>query len=430
MVAKHKKETKIPRSRIWKVGLFLAFRQVRHASKWTTSLIILVMTLTFLNLVVINGVLVGLIESSVQAAKDRYSGEVIVSTLRQKTNIENSQDIINVLENIPSVEHTIGRYMAGGKINADYRRVLRDEETPNAASMNITGIDPIKENSITGLSEFVIAGSYLDDSDEEGILVGGFLINEYTPVDSPGFQQLRGVKPGDRVKVTVGNVSKEMIIRGILKSKVDEIDARVFMLGRVARQFIARSDVNYNEIAVKLKAGATIDDAAYVKSILVNNGFEDNAKIQTWEEAQPKFLKDISATFGLLGNLIGSIGLAVASITIFIVIFVNAITRRKFIGILKGIGISAKAIEVSYIIQSIFYALIGSLVGLAILYGFLVPFIDAHPINFPFSDGILYAPLPGTLIRVVALLVTTIIAGFIPARMIVKRNTLDAILGR
>lgn len=335
-----------------------------------------------------------------------------------------------MLENIPSVEHTIGRYMAGGKINADYRRVLRDEETPNAASMNITGIDPIKENSITGLSEFVIAGSYLDDSDEEGILVGGFLINEYTPVDSPGFQQLRGVKPGDRVKVTVGNVSKEMIIRGILKSKVDEIDARVFMLGRVARQFIARSDVNYNEIAVKLKAGATIDDAAYVKSILVNNGFEDNAKIQTWEEAQPKFLKDISATFGLLGNLIGSIGLAVASITIFIVIFVNAITRRKFIGILKGIGISAKAIEVSYIIQSIFYALIGSLVGLAILYGFLVPFIDAHPINFPFSDGILYAPLPGTLIRVVALLVTTIIAGFIPARMIVKRNTLDAILGR
>ncbi len=429
MTEKHKKH-KIPRARIWKVGFFLALRQVRHASKWTTALIILVMTLTFLNLVVINGVLVGLIQSSVQAVKDRYSGEIFISTLRQKTNIENSQEIINTLNNIPSVEHTIGRYMAGGKINADYRRVLRDEETPNAASMNITGFDPLKEDSITGLSKFVIAGSYLDEKDEEGILVGGFLINEYTPVDSPGFQQLRGVKPGDRVKITVGNVSKEMIIRGILKSKVDEIDARVFMLDRVARQFINRSDVNYNEITVKLKKGATIDDALYVKNILVRNGFEDNAKIQTWEEAQPKFLKDIAATFGLLGNMIGTIGLAVASITIFIVIFVNAITRRKFIGILKGIGINAQAIEVSYIIQSIFYAVVGSAIGLLVLYGFLVPFIDAHPINFPFSDGILYAPLPGTMIRVVALLVTTVIAGFIPARMIVKRNTLDAILGR
>jgi ABC-type antimicrobial peptide transport system permease subunit len=34
------------------------------------------------------------------------------------------------------------------------------------------------------------------------------------------------------------------------------------------------------------------------------------------------------------------------------------------------------------------------------------------------------------MLRVVALLITTIIAGFIPARMIVKKNTLDAILGR
>ena len=38
--------------------------------------------------------------------------------------------------------------------------------------------------------------------------------------------------------------------------------------------------------------------------------------------------------------------LVVASITIFIVIFINAITRRKFIGILQGIGISGEAIEI------------------------------------------------------------------------------------
>jgi acetoin utilization transport system permease protein len=109
---------------------------------------------------------------------------------------------------------------------------------------------------------------------------------------------------------------------------------------------------------------------------------------------------------------------------------VNAITRRKFIGILKGIGIHPKAIEFSYILQSIFYALIGSLIGLIILYGLLIPFVDVHPINFPFSDGIIYAPLIGTLVRIAILLVFTILAGYIPARMIVKKNTLDAILGR
>jgi len=141
-------------------------------------------------------------------------------------------------------------------------------------------------------------------------------------------------------------------------------------------------------------------------------------------------LKDIKATFALLGNLISSIGLVVASITIFIVIFINAITRRKFIGILKGIGVSGRTIETSYVFQSFFYAACGSAIGVAILYGFLEPFFLAHPIDFPFSDGILVAPLSGTVIKIFILMATTIIAGYIPARMIIRRNTLDSILGR
>jgi ABC-type antimicrobial peptide transport system permease subunit len=178
---------------------------------------------------------------------------------------------------------------------------------------------------------------------------------------------------------------------------------------------------------MRLKPGI---DPVTVKEALIRDGFGEYGKVQTFEDAQPKFLKDITATFALLGNAIGSIGLAVASITIFIVIFINAITRRKFIGIMKGIGIRGDVIEISYIFQSIFYALCGSAIGMLLVFGVLVPFFNAHPINFPFSDGILVATLSGTLLRVALLLVTTIIAGYIPARMIVRKNTLDSILGR
>ena len=68
--------------------------------------------------------------------------------------------------------------------------------------------------------------------------------------------------------------------------------------------------------------------------------------------------------------------------------------------------------------------------GLLILYGFLVPFILRHPIEFPFSDGILVAEYSSTFIRVGLLTVATLIAGFIPARLVVRKNTLDSILGR
>ena len=132
----------------------------------------------------------------------------------------------------------------------------------------------------------------------------------------------------------------------------------------------------------------------------------------------------------MIGNAIGSIGLVVAAITIFIVIFINAITRRKFIGILKGIGISGEAIEISYIFQSLFYATLGSALGLTILYGFLVPYVSSHPIILPISNAIIVAPVDGTLIRIGLIVLTTVIAGYLPSRMIVRRNTLDSILGR
>lgn len=413
-----------------RVAFYLAIRQVKQASKWTTGLIILVMALTFLNLTVISGVLVGLIQSSVEAARDRYTGDVIVTNLRQKNFIENSETIMNVIENLPQVNSVTTRVLAAGKLNADYKKVLRDDETPNEAAGSIAGIDPLQEDSFSGISKFVIAGNYLDDNDIDGVLVGAFLVNDYTKVDSPGLKQLRGIRIGQKMKLEVGNNSKEVIVRGIIKSKLNELDARIMMNQKELRKLIGRSDTNVDEISVRLKKGATDADILAVKEILVQNGFEKDAKIQTYAEAQPKFLKDISAVFALLGNMIGSIGLVVASITVFIVVFVNAITRRKFIGILKGIGIHSRVIEFSYVIQSVFYAVIGSAIGFAILYGLLVPYVDAHPINFPFSDGIIYVTLPGTFLRIFALFIASIIAGYIPARMIVKRNTLDAILGR
>jgi putative ABC transport system permease protein len=163
---------------------------------------------------------------------------------------------------------------------------------------------------------------------------------------------------------------------------------------------------------------------------LVANGVHTLARVQTAEEAFPKFLKDIKATFNILGVAISGIGLVVASITIFIVIFVNAITRRRFIGILKGIGIHQKAILYSYIIQALIYAFLGTAIGMLLVFFLIKPYFAAHPINFPFSDGILVATLSGTFIRAAVLMAATLIAGYIPARIVFKQNTLSAILGR
>lgn len=409
-----------------RLGFFLAIRALRRASLWTTGLIIFVMVLTFLNLVVVSGILVGLIQGAVDAVRVSYTGDVLVSSLNDKNYIENSANLIALVKTLQDIEVSSARYREGGILEANYK-TKREGDKANTAAAQIVGIDPEDEQALTRIADGIVEGSFLVEGDYDKVVLGHYLLKQYLPIESPAFSTLENVGIGSKIRMRVGEVTREVTVKGIIKTKVDEISLSAFMVDSQMRSLVGRSDGNVDEIAMRVKPGV---DPASVRDELVRSGVDKIAKVQTYQDAQPQFLKDIIATFNLLGNVFSSLGLIVASITIFIVIFINALTRRKYIGILKGIGIHGKVIELSYVFQSIFYALVGSGIGLGLVYGILVPSFAAHPIDFPFSDGILVAPLDQTLMRVGLLVFSTLVAGYIPAWMIVRRNTLDSILGR
>ncbi len=409
-----------------RIGWFLALRQVRRASIWTTSLIVFVMVLTFLNLVVVSGILVGLIQGSVNDTRTQFTGDVVISTLLDEPYIENSQNILTTVNTIPGIAAYTARYSESATLEANYLS-KQDDEKPDIAGTDLIGINPYSEDAVTNLSSLVVEGEYLSPGDFDQVLIGSFLLEQYNPVEAPGFQSLENVGIGTKIRLTVNDVQREVVVKGIVDTKVDEVSRRVYMVDTQARSLMGRTDGNLDQVSIKLEDGV---DPVAIREKLQLYGVDQNARAQTFEEAQPQFLKDIIATFAILGTAFSSIGLTVAAITIFIVIFINAITRRKYIGILKGIGIDARVIEMSYIFQSIFYAVTGSIIGLLLLYGFLSPAIAANPIDFPFSDGILVAPLGETMARIGLLVFVTLLAGYFPARMIVRKNTLDSILGR
>lgn len=413
-----------------RVGFFLAVRQVRHASIWTNILIVCVMLLTFLNLVAVSGILVGLIVGISNLYRQQQTGDVFISNLTTKNYIERSQDVITFARSLPQVDVVDPRYVAGGIVEANYKTHAKLTEKPNQTAANIIGVDPVLEESLSHLTSFIGEGSYLSPTGWDEIVIGSQLIDRYSFVGDllPGISSLRDIYPGTTVRVTVNGVTREMTVKGILVTTANSpLASKVVMNGDQLRQMLGRDDHNVNQIAIMLKPGA---DPAAVRDLFLRSGIGDVARVQTYADAIPGGVSEIKDTFSQLGTAIGSIGLVVASITIFIVIFINAVTRRKFIGILKGIGISGEAIEVSYMFQSLFYAVIGSGLGLLVVYGFLVPYTDAHPIVLPISRAVIVAPLTDTMLRVALLVAATVIAGFIPARMIVRKNTLDSILGR
>ncbi|MEK7639361.1 MAG: FtsX-like permease family protein [Patescibacteria group bacterium] len=413
--------------RALRIGFLLGLRQVQRANLWTTFLIIFVMMLTFLNLIAVSGILVGLITGAERAVRAESLGDIIISERDDEDRILETETFLRELSSFPEIEAFSVRYDGGGTLEANYkeRRDLKGER--DSASVIVTGIDPLLEDQMSKLSKNIIEGSYLE-SDEEGfILVGSYYIKEYAIQFGDIFDTVETLHPGDTVRLTVGDTSKEFIVKGIIQSKVDEVSLNTYIPEREFRRLFDRADRNADQIVIRVKDIGSEDE---VKATLLASGLGSLGKIQTFEEGKPKFITDIKNTFNILGTFIGSIGIVVASITIFIIIFINALSRRRQIGILKGIGIKRNAIEIAYVLQAAFYALIGSGLGALVTYGFLIGYFENNPIKFPFSDGILVAPVNETLIRFAVLFVITLIAGFLPAWLIVRKNTLNSILGR
>lgn len=418
-----------------RVGWFLALRQIRRSSRGTTALIIFIMVLAFLNLVVVSGLLVGLITGSFQQYRESYSGEVIITPGSGRSYIENSPALISFLETHPDVREISPRYSVTAQVLGSLTSLPKDGERPNQSGARLVGMDVEREERTTQFSRFMKYGENLDPLEEGYILIGSNLIKKYSSfadIDIPGLDLLENVDVGSRVRVTLsrGNgesASKEFIVKGIVKSKVDEISARMFITDKELKRLLPVNKEQVQEIAVRMddysRAPALVAEA---KEMM--NGYE--ARIQTMDESIPSFLRQMETTFAILGNALSSIAVVVASITVFIVIFINAVTKKKFIGIMKGIGISPRAIQFSYVLQALFYALVGSGIGLLLTFGFLKPYFDVNPIDFPFSDGILVATPEGAAIRVLILLLVTLLAGYLPAKIIIKKNTLDSILGR
>lgn len=412
------------------VGFFLAVRDVKRSNIWTTLLVIFVMSLTFFNMLLMGGLLMGITAGMEETFKDYYSSNIRISPASEKSTIYRTQDIIKSIENLPELKNYSLHYSTQAILEYGYKTKLRQYDLTETASGQLIGIDPKNENQVTQLSSRIIDGEYLLATDVDQVLLGKDLLQQYssgTP-DSGNSNSLVNVKTGSRIRLTVAGVQREVTVKGVISTKNRTVDSRIYMTDLAVRNLTNNPQLNVNEIIISL----TRDDYdSQVKEyLLASIPNPDEVIIQTAIEAIPSASADINKTFALLSNIVGVIALIVGAITIFIVIFVNAITRRKYIGILKGIGISTRAIQISYVIQSLLYAASGIFFGSIVIMLYLKPYLNIHPISMPISDGSLAVTYVDLLIKGLILMTTALISGFIPAWLVTRQNTLDAILGR
>ena len=410
-----------------RIGFLLALRQLQRTNIWSTLLIIVVVVFTFINLVAVNGILDGIVDGALKEVRSEAMGDIQITPLDEESYILETERIFRELDTYPEVHSYAPHYEGLATIEANYKERRDASEERDLVATTLTGIDPTQEDAVLGLGSLIAEGSYFTVEDHNSILIGIFFIDRYAEEYGDIYESFEDVYPGDKVRVTVGKQTKEFTVKGIVDSKIDIVGLTIYIPEKEFRRIFNRPHSNAEVIHIKLNEGFTDTE---VKKKLISSGIGSLAEIKTFDEGVPKFIKDVAKTFGTLGTFIGIISISVASITVFIIIFINILTRRRQIGILKAIGINKKTIQYAYMFQAGFYAITGTVIGAAIVFFGLVPYFIANPIDFPYSDVILEASVFGAGVRFVFLFSIMLIAGFFPAWLITRQNTLNAILGR
>ncbi len=383
-------------------------------------LLIFILFLSFFNMMFISGVLTGISYSEVQALKNFLSSDLAISPQElpvHKQFILNQNEVRAEIASIPGVIATTRHYLLAGSLvfdkdkNGQYKSV----------SGTIIGFDPSDENAVLTFNKLLMKGQFLSDTDTDQIVMSAALAGGYGEV-APN--DLGGVKVGDKVQITYSNgVMRTYTVKGIYNDLMGIYET--FISAKEAESVLSV----YNSASqILVKTDTTNTPVASYESKIKE--MQPNLKVQNYNDLIASFASFLTA-LDLISAVVGVISVVVATVTIFVLIYVNAINKRRQIGILKAIGIKESIIINAYIFQSLFYTLCGVTLGVVIVFFILQPLLISHPI--PIIQGLMnliliFSPL-GIFLSIASFIVAGYLAGRIPAWLVAREDILKSIWG-
>jgi putative ABC transport system permease protein len=220
-------------------------------------------------------------------------------------------------------------------------------------------------------------------------------------------------------------VQKEYTIKGVFRTREGTAD-RMALINReelVAVMGDLVSADQANRVLVKTAPSYSVNTVIGELKALGING-----EIRSWQEFGGS-AGGVVSSFDAIASLISAIGIVVAAVVMFIVIYINVLHRKRQIGILRAIGINKRIVIYSYLFQAVYYAFSGMAIG-GLLFRFaIIPYFDAHPIDLPIGLVSLSVHLETILSGMLGMVLAAVFAGIIPTLSIIRQSIIKAIWG-
>jgi putative ABC transport system permease protein len=395
-----------------KVSLFLAYKSITKGNKGTLILTIFIMSLVFVNLVFIASLFLGINDALNNQIINTLYSNVVIEPKKDEKYISDVYSLKQKINSVPGVVGISAQYVTGAVFS------FKDK----SGSWSVKSINPDDADKVSTIHNSMIDGEYLSKLDTNEIILGKEIPSGYGGVLAE-ISSLGDVRVGDSINVIFNNgVNKSYHVKGVFDTGFQFANSNAYISQREMESVLGLND-KASQILIKTEDRGNED--RYVIEFLE---LGINEIINPWTVYTATLAAEISS-FNQISILISAIGLFVASVTIFIIIYTSTISKRRQIGILRAVGIKESIVIYSYIFQAMFIVICGTIIGLFIMFFAVEPLFILHPLKTGVGFVSLVLAPKNILIDVASLIIVALFAGFVPSWMAVRQTILDAIWG-
>ena len=292
----------------------------------------------------------------------------------------------------------------------------------------VMGVAPRAEDEYSGLAARVRKGRYFNGEDEKAVLVGGKLAEYFSLKVGDEFvlygQGYHGTTAAGLYRVA-----------GIIHFPNRQIDARIVYLPLKTAQALYQTG---NQVSAWVLHGNTVKEIPRLEKA-AREQMGGDVKVRSWADISPELAQQIaldraSGIFMIL-VLYGVVGFG-----LFATIVMMTLERRREFAVMLATGMERRKLQVLVMLESLFLALTGVVMGLVLAFPILLWFYH-HPIQITgdlaatFEEMGFEAILPfslapelfvGQMLIVLALL---ILCSMYPLARIYKLELADALKG-
>ena len=301
------------------------------------------------------GVMVGMAESMVNSAIDRYLGHIEIHSRTFRANplindfVADGDRIAAAVRSAPTVSGVSARTVVEGMASSP----------ASSSGVRMVGVNPADESSVTTIADRLVAGKFLDDTGRFPVVLGKKLAEKLE------------LKIHSRLVLSFAGQDGNIIYGSFRVAGVFQTEATTFDQTTV---FVRRGDLAglmggaplVHEIAVRL----TSADA--VPEILASMRVQyPGLSVDSWKDLAPELkltyeMTDVSMLFFLVIILIGLL------FGITNTMLMSVLDRVREFGVLMAVGMKRKRVFGLVMLETVFLSLTGGAIGVilgAILIG-------------------------------------------------------------